>query len=223
MKVAVLSPKGGCGKSTTTLALASVFSENKSLKVGILDADPRQSIARVWLGKRQNGSVGDAPFNISADANETSFLDTLEEISEGTDLTLIDLEGVNGLMATYAAAAADLCLVPMRPSILDSDAASQAIRMIRDAGRTSRREIKYKILISQTDPALQTTSYREMLSELDDANIPRFKAELMRRAPFERMMTTGKTLMEMDRSESVEKAIINVSAIASEVERELMQ
>ena len=221
MKIAVLSPKGGCGKSTCTLLLATVFSQNAEIKTVILDADPRQSIARVWLGKRRVGLINTSPFSTVADANENTFLDTLDEVAAKADITFIDLEGVNGLMATYAAAAADLCIVPMRPSILDSDAASQAIRMIRDAGRTSRREIKYKILISQTDPAIQTTSYREMLSELDDAKIPRFRTELMRRAPYERMMTTGKTLFEMDRNESITKAITNARILAKEVEQEL--
>jgi chromosome partitioning protein len=221
MKVAVLSPKGGCGKSTATLLMASMFSESGDLKVAVLDADPRQSIARVWNAKRGAGQGAHPPFTVGSDSNESTFLDTLEELSEKADITFIDLEGVNGLMATYAAAAADLCIVPMRPSILDSDAASQAIRMIRDAGRTSRREIKYKVLVSQTDPAIQTTSYREMVAELDDAKIPRFRTEMMRRAPFERMMTTGKTISEMEQTESVLKALQNARALAREVETEL--
>jgi chromosome partitioning protein len=219
--VSILSPKGGCGKSTTTLVLASSFAENPDLNIAVVDADPRMSIARVWKTRREEQSGKKANFNITTDTNEETFLDTLDATSSKSDLTIIDLEGVNGLMATYAAAASDLCIVPMRPSILDSDAASQAIRMIRDAGRTSRREIKYKVLITQTDSAIQTTSYREMLEELDSLNVPRFKVELMRRAPFERMMTTGQTLYEMDKTNSVLTALSNATAIAKEVEGEL--
>lgn len=218
MKVSVLSPKGGCGKSTTSLLLASVFAANNKLRVSVLDADPRQSIARVWLKKRSEGNGAPPPFQVHADSGEESFLDSLEGMDQECDLTIVDLEGVNGLMATYAAAASDLCIIPMRPSILDSDAASQAMRMIRDAGRTARREIPVRILITQTDPAIKTHSYSEMLAELDEAKIPRFGAELMRRAPFERMMTTGQTLFEMPETESLKKAIVNARALAKEVE-----
>ncbi len=217
MIVSVLSPKGGSGKSTSTLTLATVFAENPELSIAIVDADPRQSIARVWLEKRKDTELEKPRFEILSDYSEGSILDTLEATNEKYDLVFVDLEGVAGLMASYAAAASDMCIIPMRPSALDGDAAGSALKMIRDAGRTARREIPARILLTQTDAALVTTSYRELTQELSDSNVPRFDVELVRRAAFERMIAEGKTLFELDRTKAVQGAINNAVYLGQEV------
>lgn len=217
MIVSILSPKGGCGKSTTTLTLASVFAKNEDLSIAIVDADPRQSIARVWLGKRKEKKLEAPPFTVISDPSDSSVLDTLEEAGETYDLVFVDLEGVAGLMASYAASASDLCIVPMRPSALDGDAAGAALKMIRDAGRAARRTVPARILITQTDAAIVTTSHKELLAELDGAGVDRLKTELMRRAPFERVMAEGKTLFELQTSQSVTSAISNTAKLGKEL------
>lgn len=120
-------------------------------------------------------------------------------------------------MASYAASAADLCLIPMRPSALDGDAAGSALRMIRDAGRAARRVIPARILICQTDAAIMTTSYKELLAELDSAEVPRLRTELTRRAPYERVMAEGRTLFELAPSHSVTNAIANTAHLGKEL------
>lgn len=217
MIVSILSPKGGCGKSTSALTLASVFSNNPDLSIAIVDADPRQSIARVWLNKRQEEGLGDPPFAVISDPSDDTILDTLETVSQDHDLTFVDLEGVAGLMASYAASASDLCIVPMRPSALDGDAAGSALKMIRDAGRAARRSVPARILITQTDAAIVTTSHRELLAELDGAGVERLQTELLRRAPFERVMAEGRTLFELATNKSVASAISNTARLGQEL------
>lgn len=217
MIVSVLSPKGGCGKSTSALTLASVFSNNADLSVAIIDADPRQNIARVWLEKRKAEKLGEPPFKVISDPSDSSIIDTLEAAGKAHDLVFVDLEGVAGLMASYAASASDLCIIPMRPSALDGDAAGAALKMIRDAGRAARRAIPARVLITQTDAAIMTISHRELLAELDGAGIERLQTELMRRAPFERVMAEGRTLFELVPSKSVASAIDNTARLGQEL------
>ena len=217
MIVSVLSPKGGCGKSTATLTLASVFAKNEDLSIAIVDADPRQSIARVWLGKRNEENLGEPPFKVISDPSDSTILDTLEAAGNDHDLVFVYLEGVAGLMASYAASASDLCIVPMRPSALDGDAAGAALKMIRDAGRAARRTVPARILITQTDAAIVTTSHKELLAELDGAGVERLQTELMRRAPFERVMAEGRTLFELQDSQSVKSAISNTATLGKEL------
>jgi chromosome partitioning protein len=212
MIVSVLSPKGGCGKSTSALTLATVFANNPDLSVAIVDADPRQSIARVWLGKRKSEGLGEPPFEVISDPSDSSILDTLEAAEAKHDLV-----GVAGLMASYAASASDMCIIPMRPSALDGDAAGAALKMIRDAGRAARRTVPSRILITQTDAAIVTKSHKELLAELDGAGIERLQTELMRRAPFERVMAEGKTLFELGHTQSVASAISNTARLGKEL------
>jgi len=217
MIVSVLSPKGGCGKSTATLTLATVFADNSDLDIAIVDADPRQSIARVWMDKRNAAGLDAPPFAVLSDFNDATILDTLEKARDTYDLTFVDLEGVAGLMASYAAAAADACIIPMRPSALDGDAAGAALKMIGDTGRTSRRTIPTRVLLTQTEAALISVSYREIIQELDEGSVPRFKTELIRRAAFERMMAEGKTLFELDRTKAVLGAVSNAALVGQEL------
>lgn len=217
MIVSLLSPKGGCGKSTSALTLATVFANNPDLSVAIVDADPRQSIARVWYGKRQAEGLGEPNFTVISDSSDDTILDTLEAAGAQHDLIFVDLEGVAGLMASYAASASDLCVIPMRPSALDGDAAGSALKMIRDAGRAARRDVPARILITQTDAAIVTMSHKELLAELDAAGVDRLQTELMRRAPFERVMAEGKTLFELAPSKSVTSAISNTARLGQEL------
>lgn len=217
MIVSILSPKGGCGKSTSTLTLATVFANNPELSVAVIDADPRQSIARVWLKKRQSEKLGNPLFKVISDPSDGSILDTLELADKEHDLVFVDLEGVAGLMASYAASASDMCIIPMRPSALDGDAAGAALKMIKDTGRAARREVPSRILITQTDAAIVTKSHKELLAELDGGGVKRLQTELMRRAPFERVMAEGRTLFELSTNKSVVSAIHNSQKLAKEL------
>lgn len=152
-----------------------------------------------------------------SDPSDSTILDTLEEAGDDHDLVFVDLEGVAGLMASYAASASDLCIVPMRPSALDGDAAGAALKMIRDAGRAARRTVPARILITQTDAAIVTKSHKELLAELDGAGVERLQTELMRRAPFERVMAEGRTLFELQDSQSVKSAISNTARLGKEL------
>jgi chromosome partitioning protein len=105
----------------------------------------------------------------------------------------------------------------MRPSALDGDAAGAALKMIRDAGRAARRTVPSRILITQTDAAIVTKSHKELLAELDGAGIERLQTELMRRAPFERVMAEGKTLFELGHTQSVASAISNTARLGKEL------
>lgn len=212
-----MSPKGGCGKSTTTLVLASALSTNEDLKVTVVDADPRQSIGRVWMGKRKSAEIGISPFDVVTEINESAIVDRLQELDEKNDVVFVDLEGVAGLMSSYVATSSDLCLIPMRPSALDGDAAGSALKLIRSTSKAMRREIPAYVVITQTDAAIITRSHREVLAELDGASINRCKVELMKRAPYERMMSEGRTLFELEATASVIKARENAMAFATEV------
>lgn len=217
MIVGIMSPKGGCGKSTTTLALASALATNEELSVTVVDADPRQSLARVWSEKRRENKLPLPDFALISEISEDGIIDRLSELNGTSDVVFVDLEGVAGLMSSYVASLADMCIVPMRPSALDGDAAGAALKLISSTGRVSKRTIPAFVLLTQTDAAITTRSHRELLEELDSNQVGRFKVELMRRAPYERMMAEGRTLFEMDDNKSVVSARGNALALASEM------
>ena len=110
--VAVISQKGGAGKTTLALNLA-VASERAGCPSVIVDIDPQASAA-AWGDSRE----GDTPVVVSAQAARLAeVLETAKE--HGARLTIIDTAPHAQTDALNAARAADLVLVPCRPSVLD--------------------------------------------------------------------------------------------------------
>ena len=126
--IAVISQKGGAGKTTLAINLA-VASELEGTPAVIADLDPQAS-ASAWA----EGREGDTPAVIAETAD--GLTDLLEHARTlGAGIALIDTAPHAKGAASVAARAADLILIPCRPSILDlvAIAASHAIAV--DAGK----------------------------------------------------------------------------------------
>ena len=126
--VALLSQKGGGGRSTTCIHLA-VEAERKGLSVALLDIDPQASCA-AWSYHRPH----DYPAVTSIQPTRLNkAIDLLR--SSGADLVIADTAPHSSDVALLAAEAADLILIPCRPSILDLRAIAPTIKITRIAGK----------------------------------------------------------------------------------------
>src|SRR5579872_2385971 len=126
--IAVISQKGGAGK-TTLVAHLAVESERGGVSTAIIDLDP-QAIATAWGDSR----TGDAPAVVSAQASRlTQVLEAAR--TGGAGLAIIDTAPHSESAALAAARAADFVLIPCRPAILDLRAISQTINLARLAGK----------------------------------------------------------------------------------------
>ena len=136
MKVlALATQKGGTGKSSLAVSLA-VAAQERSLKVYVVDLDP-QATARKWFERRE-----------------------AEGARKGFDLVIIDTPGVDAPATTAAMHAADLCLVPARPSVADIEAARPTIRTLSALGKP------FLFVLNQCPPgrSIRTTdAYRALL------------------------------------------------------------
>ena len=138
MKVlALVSSKGGSGKSTIA-AYVAVAAVQAGKRVVILDADPQGSLS-AWSGRRQAGDVG----VISIEPNKVP--EAVKRIRErGTvDLVVVDTAGVEDAGAVVVARAADLVLVPCKPTQFDIDGVTNT------AAKLSKFGVPFSIVISQ--------------------------------------------------------------------------
>lgn len=126
--MAILSQKGGVGKTTVALHLAvAAFHDGK--RVAVVDLDPQAS-ARKWADKREL----DGPEVVGDHAER---LPQLAEAAKanGADLLVVDTAPNADRAALIAAKAADLILIPCRPAAFDLD----AIGATRDLAEIARR------------------------------------------------------------------------------------
>ena len=118
--IAVISQKGGAGKTTIALNLA-VAAVRSGHPCAVIDIDPQAS-AKCWHDHRQ----GDSPIVVSAQASRLSeILETAKR--NGAELVIIDTAPHSESSALAAARLADLVLVPCRPSLLDLKAITTTI------------------------------------------------------------------------------------------------
>ena len=126
--VAILSGKGGSGKSTIALHLA-VAAERRGYSVAVLDIDPQASAA-TWADSRE----GDRPSVTSLQPSRiVKALETAR--GAGAALAIIDTAPHSADAAMIAAEVADLILVPCRPGILDLRAIGSTARIVKVAGK----------------------------------------------------------------------------------------
>jgi chromosome partitioning protein len=124
--VAVVGQKGGCGKTTTALGLASVAA-SQGLTVAVIDLDP-QATAASWKDRR----AADNPAVISATNRLRPALDAAR--IGGAELVVIDTAGKSDMQAIDAARAADLVLMPVRPQIFDLETLEANANVLLAAG-----------------------------------------------------------------------------------------
>ncbi len=111
--VSFVTQKGGSGKSTTAASIA-VAAFQQGRRVFMLELD-RQGTLSDWADARQAGE-GPEFERIDATALDKA-LATLREA--GYDLAVVDTPGVDSPATVAAMRAADLCLVPCRPTATD--------------------------------------------------------------------------------------------------------
>jgi chromosome partitioning protein len=126
--IAILSQKGGAGKTTLTVNLA-VAAELAGQRCAIIDLDPQAS-STSWGDNRDK----DTPAVVSAQASRLPQI--LEAARKGgADLAIIDTAPHSESASLAAARLADFVLIPCRPAILDLRAINHTIDLVRLAGK----------------------------------------------------------------------------------------
>lgn len=122
--VAIISQKGGSGKTTLAVHLA-VCAETQGQPTLILDLDPQASAA-AWLRRRGD----DTPEVVtSSPAQLAGLLKKAED--GGAGLVIIDTAPHSDRTAALAAQLADLVLIPCRPSAFDVDAIASTLTITK--------------------------------------------------------------------------------------------
>ena len=126
--IAVISQKGGVGKTTLALHLA-VAAERSGKTTVLVDLDPQASAA-TWKDLRRD----ETPFVQPA---QVSRLNTIlqEAQRHGAEFAVIDTSPNSESASLAAARVADFVLIPCRPHLLDLKAISSSIEVARLAKR----------------------------------------------------------------------------------------
>lgn len=141
MKVLTLvTQKGGSGKSTLAANLA-VAAEQSGERVFLLELDRQGTLAR-WIDRRTDEGIG-----FDRVASEAALDGAIATLAAGNyTLAILDTQGNDSPLVTAAIRAADLCLVPTRPTPTDLEATQPTLEAITATRR------RFAFVLNQTPP-----------------------------------------------------------------------
>ncbi|MGE4046263.1 MAG: AAA family ATPase [Acetobacteraceae bacterium] len=182
--IAILSQKGGSGKTTLVLHLA-VAAERAGKVAAVIDLDPQASAAG-WKDSRQ----ADTPVVVAMPAARlTQALETARNAE--ADLAFIDSAPHSGEVALAAAEAADVVLIPCRAGILDLRAIGATARIAKLAGKSA-----YVILNALPPNAPKLLADARAAVAVHGLEVA--PVTLQQRAAFAHALTVGKTADEFE-------------------------
>ena len=211
--ISLANPKGGSGKTTAALLLASELGA-KGAQVTVIDADPEHWIS-AWGALPGKPDTVDVTNNVS----EATIMDQIDDAAARSQFVIVDLEGTANLMVAHAISLSDLVIVPVQGSSMDAKGAAKTVSLIRRQERATRRAIPFSVLLTRTGAAIRTRALRNVQDQLAQAGIDMFSVNLVERAAFKELMDFGGLLSDLDPQQvtNIENAIINARAFVGEV------
>jgi chromosome partitioning protein len=185
--ISLCSPKGGCGKTTTSILVATVLADQGE-SVTIIDADPNKAVVR-WANR-----PGVPKTLIVVDADADTLMDRIDEAGARSRFVIVDLEGTKNLVVSYAIQKSSLVVIPVKGSQLDAELATEQISMVKMQERVAGRAIPYAIVFTQTRPPLSPKTQRFIEAQFAQLGAPIFDAQIVDREAFRAMFSFGGSL-----------------------------
>lgn len=207
------SPKGGAGKSTSALILATELAEARA-SVTVIDADPNKPLSR-WA--QRPGKP--AKLNVVADVTEDTIIDQIEEAARSSQFVIVDLEGTASLIVGMAISRADLVVIPTQGSQLDAAEAVKAIRLVANMEKQGRRTIPTAVLFTRTSSAVRPRTLKAIEGEFVAAGMRVLDTQMHERDAFRAVFAFGGSLQGLDKEQvsNIPAAINNARALVGEV------
>lgn len=196
--ITVGSSKGGCGKTTTVLALASEI-RSAGQSVCVIDADDQLSAFnwyQKWEAKDRITAV-DAS-NLSRDID---ILAHIKKAAAEFPFVIIDPAGMRSQRMQWAASLSDIWIMPQKATSLDAAATANLLNVDMEAvvGMRGGRPITHRILFTMTNPLIVSRNERHVIASTR-AKAPVFDAELRQYDAYAAMDLYGLTLEEVQSS-----------------------
>ena len=217
--VLIAQSKGGAGKTTLSLALASEFADLGGT-VHMLDADRQNSLLNWHRGRREAGRGDDGLITVE-DASQLRDSDIGGAIAKARDLAhlvIVDSEGTSNFKTAYAAMDSDFVVIPMRSSRLDLERTVETSDMLEKMCRG----VPYRVLITQTGQVARSKAEWQIDAQIAQA-FPVFDNQMHTLDAFRAMSNYRMTLAEIDSAQlaKTDKARVIAKKILTDILTEI--
>jgi len=184
--IALVGNKGGAGKTTLSINVASSLSRQNT--VAVVDADPQGSSLQWRAFSAREDAVPVIEANENLEQQTKKLLDDYEYV-------IIDCPpSVHATQTTKALGFSDVALVPVQPSPMDLWATVHIEEAVIKA-RDSNTDLNAYLVINQLEP--RTTLSKLVRDALTEIGLPVADTALRRRAIYRSSALEGKSVFDM--------------------------
>lgn len=214
--IAIASPKGGAGKSTTAVILATQLA-HAGVPVTLLDCDPNRSVS-LWASRGQRPER----IKVIAEVSESTIIKTIKENDRDGHIVVVDLEGVASRLMSRAISQADLVLTPMRATTLDATVGSRTVALIQEEEEALGRTIPLSVVFTMTK-TIKSKQHSGIAASLRGQGVHVIEPDLLERAAFSSLFEFGGDLYTMPPQGNADAARNNAEQFAKAVMKRLME
>jgi chromosome partitioning protein len=201
--IAMVGNKGGAGKTTLAVNLASALARRSN--TAVMDADPQGSTLQWRAFSEDNFSEDNQGLSVveaNADLEQQA-----RTLSPQYDFLVIDCPSSVHAPQTHAALrVSDVALIPVQPSPVDLWATVHIERAVEQA-RDSNPGLQAILVINQLEP--RTTLSRLVREALAEIDLPLAQIAVRRRAVYRASALEGKSVYDMGKRGSDAAAELN--------------
>lgn len=211
--ISFANAKGGAGKTTAALLLATEIAE-RGQTVTIFDADPQR-----WISTWSDLPGRHANISVQSQLSPATITEQIIEASAATDYVIVDLEGTENLLVANALSVSDLVVVPIQGSSMDARGGAKILRLIAKLEEIVRHDIRHCVVLSRTNAAVTTRALKAVQDHLAVSGIDVLMTAIVERAAYRDMFEFGGSLASLDPKlvTNLDKARDNAAQFAAEV------
>ncbi|HWR92610.1 MAG TPA: ParA family partition ATPase [Desulfobacterales bacterium] len=185
MVISLINQKGGVGKTTTAINIASALAAKK-LNVLMVDADPQGSVLQ-WqsTGANREFDVVQLP--------AAELRGQIGKHRQAFDHVVVDSPPALSHVSREIAACSDLAIIPIAPSSLDIWSSRETIQLVSDVGR-SHAGLSARLLVYRKIPGTRLAA--EARDALNSYGLDVFKTEISQRIAYVEAIVSGVSVLK---------------------------
>lgn len=205
---AVVNTKGGVGKTTTAVHLATMLAATG--RTLLIDGDPQASAAS-WAAWRRESEHRASPTTTCLIGK--AILSEGKSLVAGFEHTVVDAGGRDSAGLRAALLLASVAIIPIGASNLDAAAMTDLLEVV-ELAREYNPSLDVRVLLTRVDPRTKDTG--EMLEFLKEQNLRVLATRVCERVAYRRAIGEGAIVQEVGKTRDAQ-AVAEMEAFLKEV------